>query len=392
MNQHPETDGRAAESATASWPRRAWRVFNRWRKRYWLFRALIVLALFTPVWINLADGEPLVQDLVRMACRAIVVRSEPGVTYELTRYHRAREAHHLQKLLKAHLDRDGNGRLSEDEKQRASQLGLPLEELKKKCVNADLFHLVPAARRAGILGQSTTASQLMGYAIDTATAETEAHAAPYRKAIHRRLEAYLSPPDYGKWETWEGGPLNFLLHVADIIAPVRVGDLVAIVVCFAVAAMAGAFVGVHRVTLGIIVGVIVGLFHLWAVVSLGTGADLFVMGAGYLLLEVVAGTLGGRYSQGIDDIPCGLVRVMALLGILFCAVAYVQEMAGSVMDLQLYYSGVYSSKFAADFPKPAVPPWFPKTGYFWTGFAILVLAAPVYWWLRRKRRNSGAEA
>jgi len=201
------------EAEEAGPVRRAWRGFNRWRRRYWPGRVLILLVIFSPMLYQHLSGNTMMRWLVDMGIHAIVSASEPGVTYSLDRYYEAQEADRLQRMLKQEFDRDDSGSLEGDEVKQARDVGLNPEQLRMRCIEADLSDLVAAARRAGLVHASVTAPRLKREALVRARGETRLVTEPYQQKIDRLLRESVSWPNYRKLKPWKYGANNFLSTV-----------------------------------------------------------------------------------------------------------------------------------------------------------------------------------
>lgn len=186
----------------SSLPKKFWHRFNRWRKR-WFWVRLILLLLFAAHIVNEALF-PLLPRLTRMAIEFIDGASEPTLVNALSRYRRIRFTRQLQMSLRAIADKNGDGVIDETERTRLEQWGLDATQLDNKSVHADLAQLIRASHRARLLPKSFTARDVRRDARFAAVAEVEQMKGTYRAEIDAMLKAW-EIPDYRRWATWKRG-------------------------------------------------------------------------------------------------------------------------------------------------------------------------------------------
>jgi len=183
-----------------------WSAFNRWRRRHWVGRVVILLAIFIPYVVFSA---PLLPRLVGHAIDAILADSEPRMANAIYRSNKANAVRRLRKALVAKIDKDENGILSESERQRAAALGLDPDQLSMNPFQANIEQVVGAAQHAGIVPTSYTARAVRKEAWDAAQAETKDIMVPQRQEINAMMVWYRRP-NYLTWGAWENGITRFL--------------------------------------------------------------------------------------------------------------------------------------------------------------------------------------
>jgi len=94
----------AAIGADTHWPKAGWSWFNRWRRRYWKTRVLILLILCAPSLYAILTGDYPIVGLLRIAIKSIQLAHEPRHAWHLARYYRAEETRRLQTVLRLELD------------------------------------------------------------------------------------------------------------------------------------------------------------------------------------------------------------------------------------------------------------------------------------------------
>jgi len=180
--------------------KQAWSHFNRWRKRHWLLRVLILL-IFLAHW---AISAPMLPRLVGYATDAILADSEPRVTHAIHRSHKANAVRRLRRVLVAKLDKDDDGTLDDSEREAAAALGLDPDQLRAKPFSYDLDEIVAAAHRADLVPPSYTGRTIRVEALRLARIETETIMAREREKIDALLVWYRVP-NYLEWATWKNG-------------------------------------------------------------------------------------------------------------------------------------------------------------------------------------------
>lgn len=197
-----------SDAGKLSWSGRLrglWAGFNRWRKRYWLTRVVILCLLFAPTIGPFLARRDMLVELVRIACRAIQLAGEPSHVHALERYYRSEEVYRLQMALRREIDADRNGTIDSAEEARALAAGLDLNQLNERAFRADLEHLAQAAKRLELVPASYSAREVRRRARHSAVAESRRILEPYHKKIEAAFNEYYSWPDYTKWSTWKRG-------------------------------------------------------------------------------------------------------------------------------------------------------------------------------------------
>ena len=184
--------------------KQAWSHFNRWRKRHWPLRALILLIFLA----YLALSAPMLPRLVRHATDAILANSEPRVTHAICESHKANAVRRLRNALVAKLDKDDDGALNDSERQAAIALGLDPDQLFAIPFYYDLDEILAAAHRANLVPPSYTGRTIRVEALRLARIETEAIMTPEREKIDALL-AWYRVPNYLEWATWRYGLAKF---------------------------------------------------------------------------------------------------------------------------------------------------------------------------------------
>jgi hypothetical protein len=183
--------------------RTVWSAFNRWRKRHWPFRVIMLLILFA-VW--LVDA-PILPRLVRNAIDSILAASEPAMMDAIYRSNKVNAARRLRNALVAKLDKDEDGVFNDSERERAVALGLAPDQLFAKPFRYDLSEIVAAAQRSDLVPPSYTARVIRKAAWRAAQAETEEIMTPEREEIDSMLVWYRVP-NYLEWATWKRGAVR----------------------------------------------------------------------------------------------------------------------------------------------------------------------------------------
>lgn len=185
-----------------------WSAFNRWRKRHWLLR-LIILCLLA---VNAVPGASLLPMLVRIACDAILADSEPKMLDAIYRSNRANATRRLRAALTTKLDTDEDGVLSDAEQESAQNIGLDPIQLTLPPLRVELEQLIPAAQRAGQVPLSYTPRALKKEAWRAALVETEEIMGPERRQLEAML-AWWRRPNYGSLSTWRTALAAFYEYV-----------------------------------------------------------------------------------------------------------------------------------------------------------------------------------
>ncbi len=124
----------------------SWTAFNSWRKKHWQFRLTILLLMLVTLLIeNNIFREPIMNKLVRIACRAIEYNSIPRVVNAWMYYNRTCEKQRLQLSLAKIKDKLSPA---------------TLEQLRTKPSRADLTTLFNAAKQHGLLSPVSDLSKM----------------------------------------------------------------------------------------------------------------------------------------------------------------------------------------------------------------------------------------
>ncbi len=177
-----------------------WVAFNRWRKRHWLLR-VIILWLFAAH--TLVD-QWYIPWLVRIACESILADAEPRTLNAIYHSNRANATRRLQAALVAKLDTDGDGVLGDAEQESARDIDLDPIQLALAPLHVDLEALVLASQRARLVPLSYTPRAIKKDAWRAALVEAEEIMAPEREKIESFI-AWYRVPEYAEWRTWKHG-------------------------------------------------------------------------------------------------------------------------------------------------------------------------------------------
>ena len=278
---------------------RGWSAFNRWRKKYWLGRVLVLLVMFGPAMGPWLARRELLTELVSIAVDSILKAREPAHAWHLARYHRVEEAERLRDLLRRELDTDGDGTVSDVECRPAEEHGLAPGQLDAKVLDLDLAQLTGVAGGLDLVPAGYTAESVRRRCWDAAAAESEQFFEPRHRIIEAHLTATYGWPDYGRWETWRRGLGRFCSRLtAVLIGPgVVIGWLP---VTFLLGGIAALCVHGRRATAGMLLGVALAVALLACMGTQGRVPPWGWMGwLGWGLLFGIAGLLGGRTVQGV---------------------------------------------------------------------------------------------
>ena len=197
------------------WVSKGWKAFNRWRKRYWLTRTIILLVIFYPCIVDVVVRPPTMVRLVRIACDAILAGGEPQVTHQLTQYYKAREIHNLQSLARAEIDTDGNQKLDAAEQEAALALGVNPTVIEARTVDVDLNEIVATASKLDIAIRTPSARTIRREAFFKALGETELMFAGHHEKIDSLLRSADSFPDRWKLSGWRQSSSEFFYMLFD---------------------------------------------------------------------------------------------------------------------------------------------------------------------------------
>ena len=292
----------ATSSSRPGWKgalREAWPAFNRWRKRYWKTRVLILLIIFGPQLYETLSGQPLIVQLVRIACKAIKQTYEMSHPWYLARYYRAEEVQRLQTLLKLALDANRDGAISGPEAERAREAGLDPAQLVKPVLEADLTQLIAAARLLQLVPESYTEQQVRQRAWDAAAAESQRFFEPYHRKIESLLDARFRLPDYTRWETWKGGLQQFVGALFWVLGSPS-GALTWVLVCLLIPLAASLAVPRGRRLVGLIVGCALAPVPVAIVGAVRwSECEVWVYCFGFALLTGTLGYMGGKAAARV---------------------------------------------------------------------------------------------
>ena len=299
--------------------REAWPAFNRWRKRYWMTRVLILLIIFGPqLYENLSRHAGFVE-IVRMSLRAVQLRHEPSHAWDLARYYRAEETQRLQTVLRLELDRDRNGTVEGPEEARARGAGLDSAQLVKPVLEADLTQLIAAARLLQLVPESYTEQQVRQRAWDAAAAESQRFFEPYHRKIESLLDARFRLPDYTRWETWKGGLQQFVGALFWVLGSPS-GALTWVLVCLLMPLAASLAVPRGRRLVGLIVGCALAPVPVAIVGAVRwSECEVWVYCFGFALLTGTLGYIGGKAAARVKRRFLAASRATLVSGVVLLA-------------------------------------------------------------------------
>lgn len=196
----------------------AWRAFNRWRRRYWLLR-LVILAILgaDAILSHLRTAW-----LLRVAIDSIFSSSVPTLVHASARARRAGFADQLQRSLRALADRNADGHIGRSEAALARSFGIDPDELHKSGAKADLRALVGASHRVGLLSLSRTPPRILRETLALARSDADALLQANYQAVENLLGPYRTP-DYARPETWALGARALVVSIANRFAYMGLG-------------------------------------------------------------------------------------------------------------------------------------------------------------------------
>lgn len=302
-----------------------WRGFNRWRKKYWGVRILILCIIFGPDIVEYATHRVIIIDLVRIACDAILTVSEPRLVNSLARYHTVEETHRLRVLLWHEIDNDHNNLLDSSETSHALAIGLDPEQLSNSVVEADLGQLVKAAQRLELVPKAYSAQRVRRQAWYMAIGESQAMFESDRRKINDLLYSYYDWPDYAKWETWKRGALWFvggLLRIVLVLFSFQTTGVL-FPLCFLIALSVSGFFGKRQRIVGLLIGALLGTIVVLflrepsEVRWFGTisNAACWLYGFGLICLSAVVGGWAAQIAALFRQRLVVLFAAVLLLGI-----------------------------------------------------------------------------
>ena len=309
------------------WCVRGWRAFNRWRRKYWLTRVLILLLIFGQPLLERLAHVDMLYNLVGFAIQAIQLAQEPTLEYNYYGFYKSQEVVRLRHLLLRELDADGNGRLDAEERKMAEAVGFDAVELELPDPQADLDRLAHAAQAMGLVPASYSVAEVREEAFYAARAK----AAEIISREHREVQAVLDEcyawPDYGKWKTWREGLTYFTYGIVDTAASLGAG--LWLLLCFLAAFGLAAQVR-HRRLAGVVAGagVSTGLYLLC--VGLPESWAAVLRAFALLCSSAAVGLWAGGLAQGVRR-PRRAASVCALVcgaALVFTGLAVAQGMGG----------------------------------------------------------------
>jgi hypothetical protein len=203
-----ESSGFQWKQKFSIWIPKGWKAFNKWRKKYWLTRIMILLAIFFPVIYTSIFDYHLIQRLVRIACDAVLASSEPQLTDSTTKYYVRREIKILQTLMLAKIDENRNRVLEDNERQTAIESNINPDILLAKVVDVNLDDVVVNARKLDVGLAVPSAKQIRYECWYKAVGGTEPIFEEDHKKINDLFRDNYKFPDYKKFSTWRKG-INF---------------------------------------------------------------------------------------------------------------------------------------------------------------------------------------
>lgn len=222
---------RGAASGIASALSGGWHALNRWRRRYWLLRVLVLAVLGA----DAAVYHLMVARLLSVAIDSILNSSVPTLVHAGARARRADFADQLQRSLRALADRDADGYIGQGEAALVRSFGINPGELHKSVAKADLRALIGASHRAGLLSPSHSPRRILRDTLALARSDADALLRPNYQAIGSLLRPYRTP-DYARLETWALGARALVLAIANRFAHIGTGrDLIAAALIIGVA-------------------------------------------------------------------------------------------------------------------------------------------------------------
>lgn len=311
----------------------AWTYFNGWRKKYWLTRTLIILLLFLPILYEKFRGHPIVCDLVKYACEAIISNNVPQCEYTLCKYYKIVEIKRLQTSIIVYADKNQNGVLDADEIALLKSKGCNTDEIQKSVLNADMDKLADDAGRLGLLPPAYSTTQIRKNAFNAAHSETEFAFKPLTdeifdliermnwfyprltekqindlKICYTEKELRESPvvPNYCSWATWRMGLRFFLYGFTEPFGP-----LIATMLWFSISIMLGLFSAITFKSYRKLMSALASLIFLFFILYLGDNLIVKLsMGSlfmqynllfGLLIFSIVAGLIGFNISRYVKD-------------------------------------------------------------------------------------------
>lgn len=310
-----------SETASARLPRRreglrkAWLAFNRWRRRRWPVRVVVLVLMGSYYFFS----HSIIIKLMRITIDGIFLGFEPELVVSGARVYKAAEADRLRRSLTIYLDVDASGRLDGDEAARAREIGLGPADLKSSALDLDLNVLVTAARRGGLVPAHYTAKCVRRAAFFTALGETEAFLRPWKAEIDGFMaDAYRVP---GNW-TLRSWCVAAFWYVCIGMAFLGVADWVTAVAwllfCCLGARLAVLLWGerARRIAPWVPAGVLLVLTFVARARGLDRGwTEYLLRMAGWVVLSFLASYCGSRHDKPGDRSTPKALRVGMYLGV-----------------------------------------------------------------------------
>jgi hypothetical protein len=381
MDEHPggaDYDEGFNDLSWRAWLGLAWRGFNRWRRKHWLTRVIVLLLIFSPWFAGMLNPRGLlITRLVRIAIEAIQVSSEPSLAHNLTRYYRLEEAERLRLSLWHELDGNHDGVLDAAEGIRTEATGLDPAQLTCPVTQADPEQLAAAAKRLAVVPPSYSLTEVYKRTWFAAQAETERLMAPSHQRIEALLRTHEERLNYLEWETWERGVYLFIERLIQVLGPPRQA-LVCFLSYFLVGGIGSLTVSRHRPAAGLCCGLLIAAIALlvrWGLPFLSPSWD-WLYWAGYALLACAVGYAGGKAASHVTHRAMAALGGIVLLGLVL--VGYGATYGLALRAVYWWYGfdfGVYGVR----------SPWF-LYGPAFAGLALMAGGVLGMYLLCRRRR------
>jgi hypothetical protein len=402
-----EGKGDLADCSPGECVRGAWRGFNRWRKKYWLTRVIILLLIFAPSIADILDPRgPLITRLVRMAIQAIQLSSEPRMVYARARFYRVEEAERLRMQLWGDLAPDGDRMLNDAVTAQALAAGLAPEQLTCSLKDADLEQLAAAAKRLGLMPASYSTTAVYEHTWYAAQAEVRRLMKPYDEKIEALLRTHAEPLDYTKWRTWKRGIDAFLEGVFGVFGTPRAAATW-FLGSFLIGGVGSVLLRRYRPQAGFVIGASLALIvmplaalqtlrwwsgHFGGDVDWHLHWDNWLRWAGYALLTGAAGYAGGRAAAHVTHRLRAALAGAALLGFLLVAWGATPRLALYVAYWWAYGPDGWEALQRDSMYLPGWSPAWVNLPCIAAGLALAAGGLAGLWFLgRRKRRRAVLE-
>jgi hypothetical protein len=304
----------------------AWTYFNRWRKKYWFTRFLIILLVFSPILYEKLRGHLIICDLVKYACDAIFSGGIPPYENALCKYYKIVEIKRLQSSIIVFADKNQNGVFDADEIEFLKSKGCDAGETQKPVLKANMDKLAGDAGKLGLLPPAYSTTQIRKNAFNAAHSETEFFFKPLTDSVYdviarmnwlypRLTEKQINElktnyteeqfrenpavPDYRTWATWRNGLVNFLYGIAW-----KFGPMTSVTLWFSISIMLGLFSALtfksHRKFMSVFASLIFVFFIGSFPTTLANNSDLYNLFA-LAIFSMVAGLIGFKISGYIEN-------------------------------------------------------------------------------------------